>query len=102
MSFCSPFAPHSPVQLLPSAAVAERSPCTAQRRRCPSQPRPSEAGALFHNALTGRLQLFPPGFPATNLFLQRRLLCCVWWEDRGVPTRRTVRKIGRASCRERV
>jgi hypothetical protein len=31
LSFCSPFAPHSPLQLLPSAAVAERSPCTAQR-----------------------------------------------------------------------
>ena len=29
MSFCSPFAPHSLWQLLPSAAVAERSPCTS-------------------------------------------------------------------------
>ena len=29
MSFCGSFAPHSPAQLLSSAAVAERSPCTA-------------------------------------------------------------------------
>src|ERR1035437_5597590 len=44
------------------------------------------------HSLTGPLRLSPPGFPATNFFLQRRLLCCVWWEDRGVPTRRTVRR----------
>jgi hypothetical protein len=53
MSFCDSFAPRTPQQLLPSAAVAERSPCTAQRSGGGATSDLNLLqGALFHNALS--------------------------------------------------